>query len=126
MCILGIFICVNLINLNRIEGMEDNITRGGGGGSSGGGGGSNGNNTYSGSTCEQERDNLKLLAKYLTLLIRKNEAEQELFTLQTGKRQVFNSPRLVMLNQQLTIFKKKVRDNKEALKFFNDNLDILV
>lgn len=107
MCILVIFIFINLINLNYTENME------------------NVDNT-SGSSCEQERDNLKLLAKYLTLLIRKNEAEQELYTLQTGKRQVFNSPRLVMLNQQLTIFKKKVRENKEALKFFNDNLDILV
>ena len=71
-----------------------------------------------------ENANLKLLAKYLTLLIRKNEAERELYTIETGKREVYHSPRLVQLNKQITVFKQKIRDNPDALKYFNENLDI--
>ena len=71
-----------------------------------------------------ENANLKLLAKYLTLLLRKNEAEKETYTMQTGKRQVYNSPTLIQLNKKLTEFKQTIRDNPGALKYFNENLDI--
>lgn len=71
-----------------------------------------------------ENANLKLLAKYLTLLLRKNEAEKELYTLQTGKRQVYNSPTLLQINKKLTEFKQTIRDDPTALKYFNENLDI--
>lgn len=71
-----------------------------------------------------ENANLKLLAKYLTLLLRKNEAEKELYTIGTGKRQVYNSPTLVQLNKKIIEFKQTIRDNPTALKYFNENLDI--
>ena len=71
-----------------------------------------------------ENANLKLLSKYLTLLLRKNEAEKELYTIQTGKRQVYNSPTLVQLNKKITEFKQTIRNNPNALKYFNENLDI--
>ena len=70
----------------------------------------------------EENANLKLLAKYLTLIIRKNEAQKELYTIETGKRQVYNSPTLVQLNRQLTVFKEKIRSNPSALKYFDENL----
>jgi hypothetical protein len=71
-----------------------------------------------------ENANLKLLAKYLTLIIRKSEAQKELYTIETGKRQVYNSPTLVQLNRQITIFKEKIRSNPSALKYFDENLNI--
>jgi len=71
-----------------------------------------------------ENANLKLLAKYLTLIIRKSEAQKELYTIETGKRQVYNSPTLVQLNRQITIFKEKIRSNPNALKYFDENLNI--
>ena len=71
-----------------------------------------------------ENENLKLLAKYLTLIIRKSEAQKELYTIETGKRQVYNSPTLVQLNRQITIFKEKIRSNPSALKYFEENLNI--
>ena len=73
-----------------------------------------------------ENKHLKLLSKYLTILVRKNEAERELYALQSGRRQVFHSPRIIQLNRQLTIFKKKIREDKNALQYFNDNLDLLL
>lgn len=73
-----------------------------------------------------ETENLRLLAKYLTLIIRKNEAEKELYTIETGKRQVFNSPTLVQLNKQITLFKERIRENPSALKYFEENLNIML
>ena len=77
-----------------------------------------------GDSLTEENANLKLLAKYLTLIIRKSEAEKELYTIETGKRQVYNSPTLVQLNRQITIFKEKIRANPSALKYFDENLNI--
>lgn len=77
-----------------------------------------------GSDLTTENANLKLLAKYLTLLLRKTEAEKELYTIETGKRQVYNSPTLAQLNKKITEFKQTIRGNPDALKYFNENLDI--
>jgi hypothetical protein len=78
----------------------------------------------SSTSLETENANLKLLAKYLTLLLRKNEAERELYTIETGKREVYYSPTLVQLNKKITEFKQTIRANSDALKYFNENLDI--
>ena len=80
--------------------------------------------SQSGDSVMTENSNLKLLSKYLTLLLRKNEAEKELYTIQTGKREVYNSPTLVQLNKKITEFKQTIRNNPDALKYFNENLDI--
>jgi hypothetical protein len=77
-------------------------------------------------TVSEENNNLKLLAKYLTILIRIKEAEEEMYQTQTGRRRVFHSPRLVQLKKQSLVFKQKIQNDPKALKFFNDNLDLLL
>jgi hypothetical protein len=74
----------------------------------------------------EENHNLKLLAKYLTILIRIKEAEEEMYRTQTGRHRVFHSPRLVQLKKQSLVFKQKIQNDPKALKYFNDNLDLLL
>lgn len=75
---------------------------------------------------KNENEHLRLLSKYLTILVRIKDAEEELYRTQSGRHRVYHSPRLVQLRKQMMIFKQKIQKDKTALQFFNDNLDLLM
>jgi len=71
-------------------------------------------------------NNLTLLSKYLTLIIRKNEAQDEIFRLAQGHARVYTSPKLEQINRDIFDFKKKVQNDPATQKFFDTNLDSAV
>jgi hypothetical protein len=68
-------------------------------------------------------DNLTALSKYLTLIIRQKEAEDEIFRLAQGHARVYTSPKLELINRQIAEFKKRVNSDLPTQRFFEDNLD---
>ena len=68
-------------------------------------------------------ENLTLLSKYLTLIIRKNEVQDEIFRLQQGHARVYTSPKLELINRQIAEFKTRIKDDPITQRFFQDNLD---
>jgi hypothetical protein len=72
----------------------------------------------------QECEHYKLLAKYLTLILRKRDAEKELFRLEYGHARVYNSPRLERINKQIKMFKDRIKADPDTLTFFQENLDL--
>ena len=70
--------------------------------------------------------NLILLNKYLMLVIKKYDAEKELYRLMDGHHQVFNSPKLDLLNKEIKQLKEEVKSNKSTLSYFKTNLDNLI
>lgn len=73
-----------------------------------------------------DNEMLKLMVKYLTLVIRKNDAEKELFKLEKGHHQVFHSPRIDQINNQLALFKGQIIGDPRKLQYFQENLDLMV
>lgn len=74
----------------------------------------------------QETENLQLLVKYLSLVIKKNESEKELFRLSNGFHQVYNSPKLDLINKEIKSIKEEVRSDNSKLSFFKNNLDNII
>jgi hypothetical protein len=70
--------------------------------------------------------NLILLNKYLMLVIKKYDAEKELYRLMNGFHQVYNSPKLDLLNKEIKQLKEEVKSNKATLTYFKTNLDNLI
>jgi hypothetical protein len=75
---------------------------------------------------DPNEDRYKLLSKYLILVLRKYNAQEDLYKLTNGHAQVFQSPRLDHLNHQIAEFKKRIKSNPETLQFFTDNLDLII
>jgi len=71
-----------------------------------------------------ENTNLKLMAKYLTLVLRKRDAEKELYRLAQGHSRVYHSPRLDLLDKQIYSLKKEIQKDPKTLNFFKFNLDL--
>ena len=84
------------------------------------------NGTSPGMSCEMENKNLKMLSKYLALVLRKRDAEKELYRLAQGHAQVYYSPRIEVLDKQIYAMKKEIQKDPEMLKFFQMNLDIVI
>ena len=76
--------------------------------------------------CATENANLKMLAKYLTLVLRKRDAEKELYRLAQGHAQVYHSPRLDLLDKQIYSLKKEIQKNPKTLNFFKLHLDLMI
>lgn len=74
----------------------------------------------------KENELLKSMSKYLTLIIRKNSAEKELYRLENGHHRVFHSPRIDQINNQLALFKGQIKKDPNKLQFFEENLDLLI
>jgi hypothetical protein len=75
---------------------------------------------------DPKEDRYKLLSKYLLLVVRRYNAQEDIYKLSNGHAQVFRSPRLDHLNHQITEFKKRIKSNPETLQFFTDNLDLII
>ena len=76
--------------------------------------------------CARENEHLKMLAKYLILVVRKNGAERELFRMEHGYARVFESPRLQTIHKQIAMMKKQIKSDPEILQFFQENLDLVL
>lgn len=73
-----------------------------------------------------ENRNLKLMVKYLTLLLRKQEAQKELYRLVQGNARVYHSPQLDTLDKQIYELKKVIQSDPKTLDFFKFNLDLII
>ena len=71
-----------------------------------------------------ENKYLRLMVKYLTLLLRRRDAEKELYRLAQGHSQVYHSPRIDVLDKQIYEIKKMVQKDPKTLDFFKLNLDL--
>ena len=76
-----------------------------------------------GSPASAVASNFALLSKYLTLIIKKNEAQDEIFHLAQGYARVYTSPKLELINRQISDMRKRVHADPSLQKFFEDNLD---
>lgn len=74
----------------------------------------------------QDVDNLKEMVGYLTLIIKKYEAEKELYVLSNGYHQVYNSPKLEYLQKEIAKTIERVKANKNTESFFEKNLNNII
>lgn len=70
----------------------------------------------------KEVENLKEMVNYLILVIKKYDAEKELYKLSNGYHQVYNSPKLDSIQREIARIKDKVKKDPTALDFFEKNL----
>ncbi len=89
-------------------------------------GGSSSSGTNKGSDCGSENTNLKEMVRYLTLVIKKYEAEQELYKLSNGYHQVYNSPKLEYLRKEISRTIAKIKATPDTAAYFEQNLSYVV
>lgn len=73
-----------------------------------------------------EVENLKMLSKYLLLIIRQRDAQDDLYKLSNGHARVYHSPKLDLINKQIADFKERIRKDPETLRYFTDNIDLMI
>jgi hypothetical protein len=73
-----------------------------------------------------ETDKLKLLIKYLVLIIRQRDAQDELYKLANGNARVYHSPRLDVIDKEIYDFKRRIKSNQKLLQYFKDNVDLML
>lgn len=76
--------------------------------------------------CQSENQKLKLMVKYLTLALKRGDAEKELYRLAQGHAQVYHSPRIDVLDKQIYDFKQMIKKDPQTLNFFKLNLDLII
>lgn len=69
-----------------------------------------------------ENKNLKSMVRYLSLVLKKFEAEQEIYKLSNGYHQVYNSPKMEYLKKEIYRMIKGIKADPEATLFFERNL----
>lgn len=79
-----------------------------------------------GSDCTTENANLKEMVRYLTLVIKKYEAEQELYKLSNGYHQVYNSPKMEYLRKEISRTIAKIKSDPNTAAYFEQNLSYVV
>lgn len=75
---------------------------------------------------QTENRNLRLMVKYLTLILKRHDAEKELYRLAQGHSQVYHSPRIDVLDKQIYQMKKVIKEDPKTLNFFKLNLDLVI
>ncbi len=69
---------------------------------------------------------MKDMIRYLTLILKRYEAEKELYVLSNGYAQVYNSPKMDYLKKELHRMLKTVKENPKELAFFEKNLNNVI
>lgn len=74
----------------------------------------------------QENEYMKDMIRYLTLILKRYEAEKELYVLSNGYAQVYNSPKLEYLKNELRRMLKVVKSDQNKRKYFEKNLNNVI
>jgi hypothetical protein len=75
---------------------------------------------------EKRNDHLTDMVKYLTLIVRKNYARDELYKWNQAAHQVWNSPKIQTIEKQIRFMIEKIKSDPDKLKFFRENLDQVI
>lgn len=70
-----------------------------------------------------ENRNLKTMVRYLTLTLKKFEAEKELYKLSHGYHQVYNSPKMDYLKKEIRRMIQRIKQDPDAAVFFERHLN---
>jgi hypothetical protein len=70
-----------------------------------------------------ENKNLKSMVRYLTLVLKKFEAEKELYKLSHGYHQVYNSPKMDYLKKEIRRMIQQIKGDPDATIFFERHLN---
>jgi len=71
-------------------------------------------------------DNLETMVRYLTLIIKKYEAEKELYRLSHGYHQVYNSPKMEYLKKEINRMIQEIKKDDTKRSFFEKNLNGII
>ena len=74
----------------------------------------------------QENNYLKDMVRYLTLILKRYEAEKELYTLSHGYAQVYNSPKMEYIKKELRRMLKYVKSDVQRKQFFEKHLNNVI
>lgn len=74
----------------------------------------------------EENNNLKAMVRYLTLIIKKYEAEKELYKLSHGYHQVYNSPKMEYLKKEIYRTIKRIKSSPSTTMFFQKHLNGII
>jgi hypothetical protein len=77
-------------------------------------------------THSEETEYMKDMIKYLTLIIKRYEAEKELYVLSHGYAQVYNSPKMSYIKKELRRMKNNIKSNPQKLRYFEMNLNNVI
>ena len=77
-------------------------------------------------TLVEQNNNLKTMTRYLTLVIKKYDAEKELYKLSNGYHQVYNSPKMEYLKKEMHRMIQRIKTNPSQTMFFEQHLNGLI
>lgn len=77
-------------------------------------------------TIQSKNDNLETMVRYLTLIVKKYEAEQELYRLSNGYHQVYNSPKMEYLRKEIRRMIEEIKADQSKATFFQKNLNGII
>lgn len=78
------------------------------------------------SQLQSKNDNLETMVRYLTLIVKKYEAEQELYRLSNGYHQVYNSPKMEYLRKEIRRMIEEIKADQSKATFFQKNLNGII
>lgn len=73
-----------------------------------------------------QNDNLKAMVRYLTLIVKKYEAEKELYKLSHGYHQVYNSPKMEYLKKEIHRMIRRIKSDPGKTNFFEKHLNGII
>lgn len=74
----------------------------------------------------KKNDNLSMMVRYLTLIIKKFDAEKELYRLSSGHHRVYNSPKVEYLKKEIYRMIKRIKLDSGSTLFFERNLNNMI
>lgn len=69
---------------------------------------------------------LSMMVRYLTLIIKKYEAEKELYKLSHGYHQVYNSPKMEYLKKEIHRMIQQIKSDPASSEFFSKHLNNII
>ena len=71
----------------------------------------------------KEAEYMREMIRYLTYIIKRYEAEKELYILSHGYAQVYNSPKMEYIKKELRRMLQSVKKDPEKIRFFEKHLN---
>lgn len=73
-----------------------------------------------------QNDSLKSMVRYLTLIVKKYEAEKEIYKLSNGYHQVYNSPKMEYLKKEIHRMIQRIKQDPNQTRFFEKHLNGII